>query len=163
MLSCSAPPCAGMRACGRGRTTRTPRTSVRYEAALIPNAAGMPRASTVTAASAGPAARARFHVIELSATAAAICSLWTSDASRASAAGDANAFATPRQNASTITTAGDASPAQELRGERLEPQPGRGERVAEEVRPEPAAEDQLDRSPRPSAPRLHVSIFPQLC
>ena len=79
---------------------------------MIANEAGIPSTRTETAASAGPIARARLNVIELSATAEASWSRGTRSPIIAIATGFVNALATPRPSANTITAQTRASPAQ---------------------------------------------------
>jgi hypothetical protein len=78
---------------------------------LIANAAGIPSAATVTAAAAGPIARARLYVIELSASALRRSDGGTSDDTNACEAGAENAEPTPSASEKPITTATPASPA----------------------------------------------------
>jgi hypothetical protein len=68
----------------------------------------MPRYSTASAALAGPIARARLNVIELSATAVGTSLSSTSEGIIACWAGAENALTTPSAAASAITTAGGA-------------------------------------------------------
>jgi hypothetical protein len=77
---------------------------IRYENAFRPNAAGMPRYWTASAALAGPIARARLNVIELSATAVGTSGSSTSWAIIACCAGAEKALTTPSATASAITT-----------------------------------------------------------
>ena len=77
---------------------------IRYETALRPNAAGMPRYWTARAALAGPIARARLNVIELRATAVGTSGSSTSCVIIACCAGAENALTTPSATASAITT-----------------------------------------------------------
>jgi len=78
---------------------------------LIAKEAGIPSVRTESAASAGPTARARLYVIELSATAEPSCSRVTRSPISANDAGAANALPTPRMTAHAITTQTRASPA----------------------------------------------------
>ena len=80
----------------------------RYESAFSPKAAGIPRYSTARAADAGPTARARLNVIELSATAVGTSCVSTSCGIMACCAGAENALTIPSATASAITTAGGA-------------------------------------------------------
>ena len=100
------------RACGAGCTSNTPTTSARNDVAFSANDGAIPRCSTETAATAGPTARARFHVTEFSPTATPMSSRSTSEGISASAAGEAKAFAMPSPQASRMTTHVGASPAQ---------------------------------------------------
>jgi hypothetical protein len=76
------------------------------------NEAGIPSLRTESAASAGPTARARLYVIELSATADCRCERGTRSASSASEAGAENALTTPSPRELSITTQTGASPPQ---------------------------------------------------
>ena len=77
---------------------------IRYETAFNPNAAGMPRYWTASAALAGPIARARLKVSEFSATAVGTSGSSTSCVISACCAGAENALCTPSATASAITT-----------------------------------------------------------
>src|SRR6185436_20489002 len=77
----------GTRATGVGVITSSAATSTRYEKALMANAGAIPKAAITSAAAAGPIARARLNVIELSATACASESRGTSEPTRAICAG----------------------------------------------------------------------------
>ena len=98
--------------CACGPITSSAAMKIRYENAFSPNAAGMPRYSTASAAVAGPIARARLNVIELSATAVGTSCGSTSDGTSACWAGAENALTIPSAIASAITTAGGARPCQ---------------------------------------------------
>ncbi len=101
----------GRRSCGRAWTKSSATTMARYEAELIANDAGMPTVTMASAASAGPTARARLNVIELSATAVGRSRSSTRPVTSAAWAGAANALATPRPSVNPITTHSVASPA----------------------------------------------------
>src|SRR4051794_41985093 len=90
------------RCCGRGRTNRSAAMKTRYDAELMKNAHGMPKAAIAAAASAGPLARAMLNVIELSAIAEPRSRRDTSDETIARCAGAEKAAAAPRRHAETI-------------------------------------------------------------
>src|ERR687887_500267 len=149
--------------CGRGRIARRAPTKTRYENEFSRNEAGMPRYSTDAAPSAGPIARARLYVIELSATAVGRLSRSTREAINACWGGIEIALVTPSPRAKTITTHAAARPDQarmasvaassepvdeQCRSEVLEPGPARGKRVACEVRAEVPLPDQSENGGR---------------
>ena len=74
------------------------------------NEAGIPSWETLSAPSAGPTARARLNVIELSATADGISAAGTSCVTSACCAGAENALIAPNPSANRITTSVGASP-----------------------------------------------------
>src|SRR4029079_897954 len=89
---------------GVGVITSSAATSTRYEMALIANAGAIPKAAITSAAAAGPIARARLKVIELSATACVSESRGTSEPTRAICAGFETAVTTPPTPAKPITS-----------------------------------------------------------
>ena len=100
---------------------------------MIAKDAGMPSLRTESAASAGPTARARLYVIELSATADCSCDRGTRSAISACDAGAENALTTPSPSEKTHHDP-----------DRREPRPGEhGEHAAERGRDELRHEHEL--------------------
>ena len=109
-LSSAAPRLRSARVRGAGVTSRTPTASTRYEPALIAKDGAEPRLATQIPASAGPIARARLYVIELSATADCRCSRGTRSDGSAMPAGAEKALMTPSATAKPMTSATEAWP-----------------------------------------------------
>ncbi len=94
----------------RGCTSSSPAKSSRYDAELIANAHGIPSVAITPAALAGPIARARLNVIELSATACGTSSSSTSAAISDCCAGIESALTIPSAPEKPITTHSVAAP-----------------------------------------------------